>query len=46
MYINIFVLITSYNLLLPASLVIIIIIIMIIIIITESRPHRPMKLAI
>ena len=45
MYINIFVLITNYNLLLPASLVIIIIII-IIIIITESRPHRPMKLAI
>ena len=43
MYINIFVLITNYNLLLPASLVIIIIII---IIITESRPHRPMKLAI
>ena len=45
MYINIFVLITNYNLILPASLVIIIIII-IIIIITESRPHRPMKLAI
>ena len=44
MYINIFVLITNYNLILPASLVIIIIII--IIIITESRPHRPMKLAI
>ena len=43
MYINIFVLITNYNLILPASLVIIIIII---IIITESRPHRPMKLAI
>ena len=42
MYINIFVLITNYNLLLPSSLVIIIIII----IITESGPHRPMKLAI
>ena len=42
MYINIFALITNYNLLLPASLLLIIIII----IITESRPHRPMKLAI